>query len=396
MKFAILTSHPIQYQIPLFQELAKNSKIDLTVYFCWKAGSQKEYYDKQFGRKIVWDLSLLDGYNYKFLNNFSLRSSSDFWGQINPGIIVELIKNHPDALLVYGWNSFTNWLVFTASFIRKITVFLHSENPLNQELLKSKWKIKIKKIILGALFKFISAFLYIGEENKKFYQYYGVPEEKLFFVPYAVDNSRFIAVNKELRIKNYELRKKAGIGKSDVVILFVGKLIEKKRPMDLLKAYHQLIIHNSKFIIHLLFVGDGALRSELENYIKEHNLKNVHFTGFKNQTELPKYYAMADIFVLPSGVGETWGLVVNEAMCFSLPVIISDIVGCGKDLVKNEKNGYIFPVGDVKKIAEHLADLIKNPKRRKLFGEKSLNIIKNYNHDRDIDGILKTLDYLNK
>jgi len=83
MKFAILTSHPIQYQIPLFQELAKNSKIDLTVYFCWKAGSQKEYYDKQFGRKIVWDLSLLDGYNYKFLNNFSLRSSSDFWGQIN-------------------------------------------------------------------------------------------------------------------------------------------------------------------------------------------------------------------------------------------------------------------------------------------------------------------------
>ncbi len=396
MKFAILTSHPIQYQIPLFQELAKNSKIDLTVYFCWKAGSQKEYYDKQFGRKIVWDLSLLDGYNYKFLNNFSLRSSSDFWGQINPGIIVELIKNHPDALLVYGWNSFTNWLVFTASFIRKIPVFLHSENPLNQELLKSKWKIKIKKIILGALFKFISAFLYIGEENKKFYQYYGVPEEKLFFVPYAVDNSRFIAVNKELRIKNYELRKKAGIGKSDVVILFVGKLIEKKRPMDLLKAYHQLIIHNSKFIIHLLFVGDGALRSELENYIKEHNLKNVHFTGFKNQTELPKYYAMADIFVLPSGVGETWGLVVNEAMCFSLPVIISDIVGCGKDLVKNEKNGYIFPVGDVKKIAEHLADLIKNPKRRKLFGEKSLNIIKNYNHDRDIDGILKTLDYLNK
>ena len=396
MKFAILTSHPIQYQIPLFQELAKNSKIDLTVYFCWKAGSQKEYYDKQFGRKIVWDLSLLDGYNYKFLNNFSLRSSSDFWGQINPGIIVELIKNHPDALLVYGWNSFTNWLVFTASFIRKIPVFLHSENPLNQELLKSKWKIKIKKIILGALFKFISAFLYIGEENKKFYQYYGVPEKKLFFVPYAVDNSRFIAVNKELRIKNYELRKKAGIGKSDVVILFVGKLIEKKRPMDLLKAYHQLIIHNSKFIIHLLFVGDGALRSELENYIKEHNLKNVHFTGFKNQTELPKYYAMADIFVLPSGVGETWGLVVNEAMCFSLPVIISDIVGCGKDLVKNEKNGYIFPVGDVKKIAEHLADLIKNPKRRKLFGEKSLNIIKNYNHDRDIDGILKTLDYLNK
>ncbi|MBI5305974.1 glycosyltransferase family 4 protein [Candidatus Wolfebacteria bacterium] len=403
IKLAIITSHVIQYQTPLFKKLAKHQEIDLSVYFCWKFGSEKTY-DFQFGKIIEWDIPLLAGYKYKFLKNFSLNPSSDFWGQINFGIIIELIKNRPDAVLVYGWNSFVNWLVFITAFLSGSSVLLHGENPLNQELLKSKWKLAIKKIIFGKLlFPRVNAFLYIGEENKKFYQYYGVPEEKLFFTPYAVDNTRFINEAKNLKSHpphpptgggGSNLKNSIGIDSNSIVILFVGKLIEKKRSMDLLKAYHKCITHNSKFIIHLLFVGDGALRSELEKYIKENNLKNIHFAGFKNQTELPQYYAMADIFVLPSGEGETWGLVVNEAMCFGLPVIVSDVVGCGKDLVKNEENGYIFPLGNIQKLSEYLTDLIKNSKKRESFGKKSFEIIQNYSHEKDIEGILKILKLL--
>lgn len=396
-KLAILTSCPIQYQAPLFKEMAKNSKIDLKVHFCSDFGINKSAYDAGFGKEIKWDIPLLDGYKYEFLKNYSLKpSETKFWGQINFGVILEIIKEKYDGILILGWNSFTNWLAFLTAFLIKTPILLRGENPLNQELLKPEWKIKIKKIILGTLFKFISGFLYIGEENKKFYQYYGAPEKKLFFAPYAVDNERYIAAKKELVIKNYELRKKSGIGRNDVIILFVGKFIEKKRPFDLLRAYHNLIIHNSKFIIHLLFVGDGALRTELENYVKENNLHNVHFVGFKNQTELPQYYAMADIFVLPSGEGETWGLVVNEAMCFDLPVIVSNVVGCGSDLVKNGENGYIFPLGDIKKMSEYLEELANNNKERKLFGKKSFEIIQNYNYQKNIDGILSALAKINK
>ena len=424
-KLAILTSHPIQYQAPLFQKLAALRNFDLTVYFCWRAGSQKKYYDKQFGKEIIWDLPLLDGYNYKFLNNFSPKPSSDFFGQINPGIIAEFIKNRPDVLLIYGWNSLTNWLVFFTGFIKRIPILLHGENPLNQELLKPRWKIKIKKIILSWLFNHISAFLYIGGENKKFYQYYGVPEEKLFFCPYAVDNSRFIAepANSKFQITNY--KKELGIGKNDIVILFGGKLIEKKRPMDLLKAFSMLgtsdvpnIDENNfrtsdvqKLRPALIFVGDGALRPELEKYTKEHNLRNVYFAGFQNQTELPKYYALADIFVLPSGAGETWGLMVNEAMCFSLPIIVSNIVGCGPDLVKHGENGYIFPVGDIEALAKYLKDLIYGYsdsfinsdkfvdsdyglEKRKKFGKKSFEIIQKYNHHSDIESILSAIQFV--
>ena len=206
-----------------------------------------------------------------------------------------------------------------------------------------------------------------------------------------------MAANKELRIKNYELRKKLGIKKDDTVILFVGKFIEKKRPMDLLKAYKKLKnlkTEKLKNEITLVFVGSGQLEKHLRKYVKENNLQDIHFIGFKNQTELPEYYAMADIFVLPSGAGETWGLVVNESMCFGLPVIVSDLVGCGSDLVKQGENGYIFQLGDVDGLARRLEELIKDSKKRALSGKKTFEIIQNYSYEKDIEGILRAFNLL--
>lgn len=393
-KLAILTSHPIQYQTPLFKKLAENSEIDLTVYFNWDFGV-KNSYDCEFGKEVKWDIPLLNGYKYKFLRNFSLRPSSGFWGQINLGIIKELIGGKYDTILIFGWNSFANWLVFLTAFIFKIPIILRGENPLNQELSKPKWKIKIKKIILGNLFKHIVAFLYIGKENKKFYQYYGVPENKLIFVPYAIDNDRFMAASELLKGKRKMLRKKIGIGKDDIAVLFVGKLIEKKRPMDLLLAYQQLTTNNKqlKNDACLLYIGDGILREYLEKYVKKHNLKNVHFTGFKNQTELPEYYVISDILVLPSGEGETWGLVVNEAMCFGLSVIVSDRVGCGPDLIKQGENGYIFQVGNIDELAERL-EIIFDEVKMKKFGEKSFESVQNYSFNHDVDKITEIIKNL--
>lgn len=390
-KVAALTSHPIQYQAPLFKKITEHPQIDLMVYFSWDFGVKDASYDSEFGRKLKWDIPVLQGYKYKFLTNYSPKPSSNFWGQINPGIIRELAVNKYDAVIIFGWNSFSNWLAFITAFISKTPVFLRGENPLNQEWLKPAWKRRVKKVVFGWLFKRVSAFLYIGEENKKFYEYYGVPNEKLVFCPYAVDNERFIATSKALSAKRKALKEELGVDDKDIIILFAGKLIEKKRPFDLLRAFNLL---NSKFHIlnsSLIFVGDGPLRPELEKYVEEQNINNVHFVGFKNQTEMPGYYTLADIFILPSGIGETWGLAINEAMCFRLPVIGSDLIGCGPDLIRHRENGYIFPVGNIEKLAEYLADLIKNPQKRKSFGKKSFEIIQNYGYQKDIEGISKVL-----
>ncbi len=389
-KVAFLTSHPIQYQAPLFKKLAKQPEINLIVYFCTDFGI-KEKVDPEFGKKIKWDTPLLEGYKYKFLKNYSFKPNYSFLGQINFGIIKELYKNKFDAIIIHGWNSLTNILAIFFAKIFGIKVFLISENPLSQEKLKPKWKILVKKIFIkNILFNLIDIFLYIGEENKKFYRFYNVEDKKLFFYPYSVNNDFFQKEYEKYKSKRIEIRKELTIGQEDIVILFVGKLINKKNPLDLLKAYEILKQENKA----LIFVGEGGLRREMEKYIEEKKLKKVIITGFVNQSEISKYYSIADIFVLPSGIGETWGLVVNEAMCFGLSILASTIVGCSGDLVKKDINGYTFSVGNIKEIAYFLDILASNGYKRNEFKKNSFKLIRLYSYEEDIKGILNALKFL--
>ena len=391
-KLAIFMSHPIQYQAPLLGKLAKNQHFTTHTYFYWDFGV-KETYEADFKRKIKWDITVLDGYQYTFLRNYSFRPSSSFWGVVNFGVISEILRHRYDAILVFGWAHFSNWLAMLSARLNGTRIILHGESPMNQEMCKKGGlKSLVRNMVLKNLFKHISAFLYIGEENKKFYEHFRVPQNKLFFAPYAVDNERYFNEQKSLPADKIVLRKSAGIAENGPVILFVGKLSKKKRPMDLLKAYEILLnswMGGVKPV--LVYVGDGPLRVELESYVVNHGLAGVSFTGFKNQLELSSYYAIADVFVLPSGLGETWGLVVNEAMCFGVPVIVSDMVGCGADIVRHGENGFVFPLGDNLKLAQYLFVLLNDEKARKTFGRRSREIIESYNQERGVKGIQEAL-----
>jgi len=389
-KIAFILSHPIQYFSPLFREMAKHPEIDFTVYYC-SDESVRRMKDVGFGKEIKWDIPLLEGYRYRFLKNYSPKPSisAGFFGLINFDIVNDLRREKYDALIVHGWNYFTNIFAIITAKLIGIKVFMRGENPLNQELKKLRYKIFVKKIILKRLlFGIIGAFLYIGHENREFYRFYGAPESKLFFAPYVVENERFIRGYKEFKSRRREIKKEIGIPPDKVVILFSGKLIGKKRPMDLLMAYESLQSENKA----LIYMGDGHLRENLEEYTKKRNLRDVYFLGFKNQTELPKYYVASDIFVLPSAAGETWGLVVNEAMCFHLPVIVSDMVGCWRDLVKHGENGFVYPVGNIDRLANHLLKLLKEPDLREKMGKQSLEIITKWSYKKDIEGILAALE----
>mgnify|MGYP001586350172 CR=1 FL=1 len=389
-RLAILASHPIEYQGPLFQKLAKEHDIDLHVYYCWKFGVENETFDTGFNRKIRWDIPLLEGYSYSFLANLSLFPSGGFFGEMNPGIISAVTKRKHDAFLVLGWSSFTSWLLYLTSFVRGVPVLIRGENPLSLEFKKPAWKRAVKKLILGFLFRRAAVLLPIGKENEKFYEYYGAPKKKLFFAPYAVDNDRFVADGEKYRDRCAALKKELGIDSGKPVILFVGKLIPRKRPMDLLRAYESVSDRAT-----LVYVGDGTLQASLKAYAREKKLTNVHFLGFQNQAGLPRLYASADIFALPSG-WETWGLVVNEAMCFSLPIIASNVLGCIPDLVYHGENGYVFNVGDISAFSGYLRILVNDPKKRLDFGRRSFEIIKNYSYERDIESMRNAVAYIKK
>lgn len=389
-RIAVLASHPIQYQAPLFRALAARPEIDLTVLFCSDSGL-KAYRDEGFGQELKWDVPLLEGYRSEFLPNVSLRpNESRFWGLINPAVIRRLRKGNFDAVWLHGWARFTNWLAMLTAFASGIPVLLRGETTLLPTL--PRWKKTLKQIVLKRLFKRISAFLAIGRYNAEFYEAYGVPKEKIFHVPYAVDNNFFLSKAKELSPRKNELKKELGIPDDLPVILFCGKLTPVKRPMDLLQAYVQ-VSKDTKCA--LVFVGNGSLRSELESYTRERNLRHVYFTGFQNQTELPTFYAMADLLVLPSGF-EPWGLVVNEAMCFGLPVIISDQVGAGGDLVQENSNGFIYPWGDVITLAERLKVLFTDTSLIEKMGKASHDLITKWSYHNGVQGVLSCIESVSK
>lgn len=336
----------------------------------------------------------MEGYRWHFLRNYAWRPGIyGFWGLMNWGLIPFLFAKEKGLLVVHGWGYFSNLLALFCGRLAGHRVFLRGENPACHELYRKGWKQRLRaffvKKVLGSLCHKI---LFIGEENRKFYRMYGIAEEQLVFAPYAVDNDWFRQQAAALLPKKTDLRKKLGLPVEKVVVLFSGKYIPKKRPMDLLVAFAHCRNRNEA---HLVFMGEGELRSEMEAFIKDNQLNNVTLTGFVNQSEVAKYYAAADVFVMCSGLGETWGLSTNEAMNFGLPVILSNLTGCHADLVAEGENGYVFKTGDVAALTEKLETAISlSPEARQQMGQRSLDVVSKYCFDQIVEG-LKTAAGLN-
>jgi len=393
-KLAILTSHPIEYQGPLFKYIASNyaDKIDLTVYFCWDFGV-RETYEPAFGINIKWDFPILEGYRSKFLKNFSLTpTSSNFFGEINPGIIIEIFKNKYDAILIHGWYSLTNWLAFITAFVLKTPILLRGESSLYHDKYTRRpfWLKIFKKLVLRFLFGMVSAFLAIGTRNREFYLTYGASSSKIFSCPYAIDNDFFAKESEKYKQAKKEIRNELGIPADTRVILFVAKLIKVKGPIELLKAYEAM---KNKSKTYLVFVGNGDLKLELEEYVLEHQISNIKFFNFVSPSELPKFYAISDIFVradinLTSG---DWGLTINEAMACGL-IIITPNIGASVDLVKDRFNGFVYEYTNVdrlKKIFNNLSSL--DDTTLSLMKQRSIAIISKWGYKEDAEGILSAL-----
>ncbi|MCB9307755.1 MAG: glycosyltransferase family 4 protein [Lewinellaceae bacterium] len=356
--------------------MAKDESLDVTVLYCSRQSAEAKL-DRQFGVNVAWDIPLLEGYNHVFLKNHAPRPSMySFWGLQNWGLIRYLWKAPKSVLVVNGWRFFIFILAILIGKISGHTVCMKIDTPIKRDLKRSEIKLTLRKILLSkVLFRFVDFFLYIGVQNKAFYRYYGVAEEKLIFSPFSVDNERFQELLPENAQEKKRIRQNLSLPLEDVIIMYSGKFMSIKRPVDVINAFMQ--IDTNKYNCSLVFMGDGELRKELENIIEKHKLKNVIITGFINQNTIPQYYAASDIFIMASEY-ESWGLSVNEAMNLGLPVIVSNEVGCAEDLVKPGVNGYIYPCGDVQRLAEKIHQLIVDKPLRHKMGKQSLQIVNQY------------------
>lgn len=390
-RVAYLVTHPIQYQVPLLCRLAAHPEISLHVYYMDDHGARPGR-DPEFGVPVQWDVPLLDGYPWTLLRNISPWPEADHFVRfIHPEIIPVLRRDRYDALIVHGYNHVTEWLAFLGAHLYGTPILLRGESTLRQEVTRRGrrplWVAAAKRVLSWVLLRRIHGVLAIGTLNREFYRAYGVPEDRIFAAPYAVDNERFMEAADRLRGERPALRTALGLPADRPVILYAGKLIPRKRPMDLLRAYARVA---GEHPAALVFLGDGSERERLSDEAARSGLPHALVTGFVNLGEISRYYAAADLLVLPSG-HEPWGLVLNEGMCFGLPVVASDAVGAAPDLVHPGENGWIYPVGDVEALARALRALLKDPEGRARMGERSREIVAAYSYDADVRGILDAL-----
>lgn len=377
---AILSSHPIQYKAPLFKAISNNSNISLIVYFQNKIGINTSIYDKDLKKDIKWDIPLLEGYDYEFLNNkFS--------------IFKKLLQSRHDCILISSYSKLSSWLAFLAAYLSGTKIIFRGEaDPLQK---KSAFKSVFKKITITPFLKNIDAILYSFELNKQYYKNFGVPEEKLFFFPCAVDTERFQNTLSDFKKERNKLRQGFGIKENDFVIGFTGKLIKRKRPFDLLKSFRNI---NKKDLsiegnIHLLYVGSGKLENNLKSFVEEKNIKNVHFAGFKNQSELPYYYNIMDLFVLPSKKDPS-PKVLNEAMSFSLPIITTNKVGTAPDMIVGEGVGVAVEVGNIDQIKDNILKIINNDDLRSDFKNNALKATDKWSFEEDVNGLIEAINFI--
>lgn len=367
IRLAIISTHPIQYYAPIFKLLHERQQIAIKVFYsCGE--SLKNKYDPGFGKKISWDIPLLSGYPYEWVNNKSTKPGSHhFNGIINPDIIKQINTYKPDALLIIGW-AYSGHLKVMRHFKNKIPILFRGDSTLLDD--KKGLKQILRSIILKWVYKHVDHAFYVGINNKAYFKKHGLKENQLSFAPHAIDNERFSGSReKEVQL----LKQTMGIAGGDTVILFAGKFQDKKDPTLLLDAFIDL----KKPELHLIFVGNGSLTSHLK--LKADSLKNIHFIDFTNQAYIPVIYQCCDLFCLPSkGPGETWGLAVNEAMACSKAILVSDKCGCAADLVEEGINGAIFKSGDVNDLISRLRYLVQSKTVLAKYGEHSAAKIKDW------------------
>ncbi|HZX57862.1 MAG TPA: glycosyltransferase family 4 protein [Mucilaginibacter sp.] len=363
-KLAVITTHPIQYYAPVFKLLHERGKVEIMVYYTW--GEQaKDKFDPGFGATIAWDIPLLEGYPFTWVKNTAQDAGSHhFKGIFNPGLIQQVQDWKPDAVLIFGW-AYQSHLKCLRYFKGRRPVYFRGDSTLLDE---SKGLKKIfRSFFLKWVYKHVDCAFYTGSNNKDYFKKFGLTDKQLVFAPHAVDNDRFSA---DRSTEAKALRKQLNIGEIDILVLFAGKLEDKKSPMELLDAFASL----NKPGMHLLFAGNGQLEEKLK--LKAVDLKNIHFTGFQNQTVMPVIYQACDLFCLPSkGPGETWGLAVNEAMACGKAVLLSDKVGCAVDLVKKSYNGDIFEGGNRDALENSLTCLTQSKTRLIEMGRNSAAMI---------------------
>lgn len=350
----------------MFRLLTERKRIDVKVFYTW-GQSKDEVYDARFGMKRSWDIPLLDGYDYEFIDNRSKHPDSNrFWGIINPGLNKQIKAENFEAVMVYRWSVFSHLKIMQVMG-GSPRLFFRGDSHLQNK--GTGMKEFVKAQLLKFVYRNVDKAFYVGSLNRNYFLKYGLKEEQLVAASHAVDNHRFSSDHEQWEIKAAAERKELQIPVNAVVFLYAGKFYALKQLDVLIKAFQQLKGEEYR----LLLYGNGEQEQELKELSKSDT--RIIFQPFKNQSEMPVVYRVGDVFLLPSK-SETWGLAVNEAMACGRPAIVSDQCGCAPELIIEGKTGFTFHTGN----AEDLFHCIKKFESRDAALQMGKEALKHIEH----------------
>jgi glycosyltransferase involved in cell wall biosynthesis len=390
IRLAYLVTHPIQYQAPLLRRIAQEQEIELTVFF-GSNFSVDEYKDVGFGVDLKWDVSLVEGYRHQFLPALRDTGRTGVASPLNYGIFRRLGGGREarfDVLWVHGYSTLNAIQGMIAAKCLGIPVLLRAESRLRGQGL-SHWKEMVKRLFFGVVKRLVCGVLSIGTLNGRYWLHYFGDSVRQIMMPYAVDNEFFQSRGREAIARRGELLEELNLDASRPVILFASKLQKRKRCEDLLEAYLRLSPGEGGEP-YLIIVGDGEERAALEARAAQSGVSGIRFCGFRNQSELPRFFDIATVFVLPSQ-DEQWGLIVNEVMNAGRAVIVSDEVGCQPDLMRDGVEGCVFPAGNVTALEDALRRVLNTPGAAAAMGQRGLERIRQWSFEEDIRGLKEGL-----
>jgi glycosyltransferase involved in cell wall biosynthesis len=384
-RLAVVLSHPIQYYSPWFQWLRERTDLNFRVFYLWDFGVAIRR-DPQFRTEFKWDVDLLGGYDSEFVPNRSARPGPDhFRGFDNPRLTARLAEWRPEAVLMFGYKWLSHLRAIGWARRRRVPLIFRGDS----HLLGRPSPRPVARFLLRQLYGRFAAFLPVGQANRDYFAAFGVPSPRMFFAPHAVDRRRFDPADPAAGAAASALRSEFGIAPGSRVVLFAGKFTPAKQPRELLEAFLSLDRRDAVLVL----AGDGEEKPALQAAAA--NSPRVRFLPFANQSEMPARYRIADLFALPSrGFYETWGLAVNEAMHLGVPALVSDRVGCQRDLVTEGETGWVFPAENGGLLRERLGaalDALADPGFRARRREAVLERISHYTYEQTTAGLLAAL-----
>jgi glycosyltransferase involved in cell wall biosynthesis len=342
---AIVDTHPVQYRAPVYQTLARDLGIPITVIY-GSDFSVAGYRDREFGASFSWDTDLLSDTNAKFIGRVEEGGADSFENLTPRGLGRAIAESGASGVLATGYRPMFNLAAVLQARLHRIPVLFRAETA----DVFSKRGGALRRTGLRALYSLCDRVLPIGSSSRAHYRRLGVPESKMIFSPYCVNTTPFRCEERDREVLREPLRREWGLAPGDAAVLFSGKLSERKGVHTLVEAVKRLPAARRSAIV-LVFLGTGAEQESLERACAAGPGVRAIFPGFRNQKELSPYFHAADVFVLPSLWGETWGLVVNEALHHGLPAVVSAAVGCAPDLIEGGVTGAVADTGSAGSLA---------------------------------------------